>query len=128
MKTKFLIILIRILAGTGTVYVIYSEIPKYGATVDGAPRISPDCKGSVQHGFFSEVPVLEELILDHIENSNSRLALEISFYEFDFYRNFMIVHFGEPSPNCFVYQYQDKQYAVKISIGPKSYFTHSVFP
>ena len=116
------------LVGMGTVYVIYSEIPQYGATVNGAPKTNPVCEGRVQHGFFSEVPVIEELILDHIQDSDSRLALEIPFSEFDFYRNFMVESFGEPNPDCFSYEYGGKQYDVKTIIGPKGYFTHSFFP
>ena len=127
MKTKFWII-IGIIVGVGIAYIVYSEIPRYGATVESAPRTHPYCEGTIQHGFFSEVPIIEELILDHIEDSSSRLALEIPYSEFDFYRNFMIQNFGEPNPDCFMYEYQDKQYDVKPVIGPKSYFTHSFFP
>ena len=127
MKTRLLIIF-GILVGIGSAYAIYSEIPQYGATVNGAPKTRPYCEGTIQHGFFSEVPVLEELILDHIQDSDSRLALEIPFSEFESYRNFMIENFGEPNPDCFVYEYQDKQYNVTTIMGPKSYFTHSVFP
>ncbi|MGY5147903.1 MAG: hypothetical protein ACW9W4_07890 [Candidatus Nitrosopumilus sp. bin_7KS] len=127
MKTRLLIILI-VVVGMVTAYVIYSEIPKYGATANGAPKTNPYCEGTIQHGFFSEVPIIEELILDHMEDSDSRLALEIPFNEFESYRNFMIKNFGEPNPDCFVYEYQDKQYDVTILIGPKGYFTHSFFP
>lgn len=129
MKTKTLIIIVTvIIVGMGTAYTIYSEIPRYGATVEGAPKTHPYCEGTIQHGFFSELPVIEKLIFDHIENSDSRLALEIPSNEIDFYRNFMIENFGEPNPDCFVYEYQDKQYDVTILIGPKGYFTHSFFP
>jgi hypothetical protein len=127
MKTR-LLITIGIIVGIGIAYVIYSEIPKYGATVITPSKFTLECSHTVKHGFFSEYPVLEELILNHINDPKSRLALEIPFYEIDSYRNFMIENFGEPSPDCFVYQYQDKQYDVKSTIGPKSYFTHSVFP
>lgn len=128
MKTRFLIILIGILVGLGIVYIVYSEFPRYGATVEDAPKTHPYCEGTIQHGFFSKVPIIEELILDHIKDSSSRLALEIPFNEFDSYRNFMIENFGEPNPDCFVYEYQDKQYDVTILIGPKSSITHSFFP
>ena len=121
MKARFLVIM-GILAAIAISYGVYSEIPQYGATVTGAPKTNPTCKEIIQHGFFSEVSILEELILDHIKNPDSRLALEIPFYEIDFYRNFMMEHFDEVNPSCFLYEYNDKQYDVMISIGPKSYF------
>ena len=127
MKTRLLIIIV-ILAGIGTAYLIYSEIPLYGATAMTPSKFTLECPHTVKHGFFSEYSVLEELILNHIDEPESRLALEIPFYEMESYRNFMIENFGNPSPDCFVYEYQDKQYDVATSIGPKSYFTHSVFP
>lgn len=102
---------------------IYSEFPRYGATVEGAPRTHPYCEGTIQHGFFSEVPIIEELILDHIEDSNSRLTLEISFNESDSYRNFMVENFGELNPDCFVYEYQDKQY----DVATHPYWTEILF-
>ena len=91
-------------------------------------KFTLECTHVVKHGFFSEYPILEELILDHIVDPKSRLALEIPFYEIESYRNFMICNFDNPSPDCFVYEYQDEQYKISTSIGPRSYFTHSVFP
>ena len=128
MKTRFLIIFIGILVGLGTAYVVYSEIPRYGATVTGIPRATGICNGEIQHGFFSDVPILEELIMDHISNQESRLALEIPFYEMDSYRNFMKKHFGDSDSECFWYEYEGEKYPAGVSVGPKSYFTHSAFP
>ena len=108
--------------------ITYLEIPRYGVTVNGAPKTDPICEGTIRHGFFSDYPIIEELILDHINNPESRLALEIPFYEMDLYRNFMIENFDTPNPNCFEYEYQGKNYDVMTIIGPKEYFTHSFFP
>jgi len=128
MKIRYLIILIGILAATGTAYVIYSEIPRYGATVTGIPRATGICEEEIQHGFFSEVPMIEELIMDHINNQESRLALEIPFHEMDSHRNFMLNHFGDSDAECFWYEYEENKYPTGVSIGHKSYFTHSFFP
>ena len=98
----------------------------FGATVYDAS--SDICTKSVQHGFFLDVPVIEELVLDHIVDPKSRLALEVPFSEINFYIDFMIKHFDEPSPDCFVYEYEGKRYDLAVSMGPKSYFTHSYFP
>ncbi len=57
MKTRLLII-IGIIVGIGIAYVIYSEIPKYGATVITPSKFTLECPHTVKHGFFSEYPVL----------------------------------------------------------------------
>ncbi|MCE2506679.1 MAG: hypothetical protein J4F36_09505 [Nitrosopumilaceae archaeon] len=95
------------------------------AAYDGSSEI---CEKTVQHGFFLDVPVVEELVLDHIRDPKSRLALEIPFSEINSYRDFMIKNFGDPSPSCFVYEYEGKHYDLTVTMGQKSYFTHSSFP
>lgn len=65
--------------------------------------------------------------MDHINDQESRLALEIPFYEMDSYRDFMLKHFDNSNSECFWYEYDGDRYPTGIVIGPKSYFTHSVF-
>lgn len=106
----------------------FYEIKRIGFGAAAYDGYSEVCKQTVQHGFFSDVPVIEKLILDHIRDPESRLALEIPFSEINFYRDFMIKNFGDPSPSCFVYEYEGKHYDLAVTMGQKSYFTHSFFP
>ena len=53
MKTRLSIILVTIIiVGIGITFAIYSEFPRYGATVESAPKTYPYCEGIIQHGFF----------------------------------------------------------------------------
>ena len=108
--------------------IIYNQIPRYAATVNGPGIDEISCGKTLQHGFFSEYPILEKLILNEIKNPDSRLKLKISLFEFDTYKEFMIGSFGEPNPECFYYEYNNSIYPLRTIIGPASYFTHSFYP
>ncbi len=140
MKTRLLII-IGIIALVSIVLIssviIDYQIPRYATTANGqsydellCEKTNPHgcCDKTISHGFFSEYPVSEEIILNEIKNPDSRLKLEFTSSQMDEFREFMIESFGSPNPNCFYYEYNNSTYPLHLITGPASYFTHSFYP